>query len=257
MTNLAESKGGPLLPPLAIIGAGRMGRAVDALATERGWQVRARITSQESVTTHSLAGAAVAVEFTTGRAAPTIIRACAAARCVVVSGTTGWDEEMPAVEAEVVRTGGALLWAPNFAIGAHLLAAAGVQVGRAIRDQQTYSAALIETHHVRKRDAPSGTALTIARAVGAAWGRQVPITSVRLGDVPGDHELIIDGPFEQIRLVHSVRDRRVFAEGALAAAAWLVGRSGVFSMENVLQSPMDGRPAEPRDADEPTPANSL
>ena len=97
-----------------------------------------------------------------------------------------------------------------------------------------FDAHIVETHHAAKRDAPSGTALTVQQRVAAASGRAVPVTSVRTGHVPGTHELIFDAPFEQIRLVHEARDRRVFAEGALLAAAWLRGRSGVFTMSDVL-----------------------
>jgi 4-hydroxy-tetrahydrodipicolinate reductase len=236
----------PPPPPLAIIGMGRMGQAIDALATARGLPVRARITAQDAITSQMLAGARVAIEFTTAAAAPAVVRACLAAGCAVVSGTTGWDVHMPAIRAEVLAAGGALLWAPNFAIGAHLLAAAGVQVARSLRNQATYDAAIVELHHARKRDAPSGTARTISHAVEAVWGEPIPITSVRTGHIPGEHEILFDGPFEQIRLVQSVRDRRVFAGGALTAAAWLVGRQGVFGMNDVLDlHTTDDRSARP------------
>jgi len=91
-----------------------------------------------------------------------------------------------------------------------------------------------ETHHAAKKDAPSGTALALERAVSRGLSRSVPITSVRTGHVPGTHELSFDGPFEQIRLTHTARDRRVFADGALRAAAWIRGRRGVFTMRDVL-----------------------
>ena len=93
---------------------------------------------------------------------------------------------------------------------------------------------LIETHHAAKRDAPSGTAIALASQAAALLGRSVPITSVRVGSVPGTHELLFDAPFEQIRLEHVVRDRRVFAAGALRAAEWLIGRRGVFTLDDVL-----------------------
>jgi 4-hydroxy-tetrahydrodipicolinate reductase len=95
----------------------------------------------------------------------------------------------------------------------------------------------VETHHSAKKDAPSGTAHTLAQSASAAWGKPIPITSVRTGSVPGTHEFIFDAPFEQIHLEHIARDRRVFAEGALVAAAWLIGRRGIFTMKDVLSSP--------------------
>jgi 4-hydroxy-tetrahydrodipicolinate reductase len=93
---------------------------------------------------------------------------------------------------------------------------------------------LVETHHRAKKDAPSGTAISLGRAVEERLGRPVPITSLRVGSVPGTHELIFDAPFEQIRLEHSVRDRRVFAAGALHAAEWLIRRHGVFTLDHLF-----------------------
>jgi 4-hydroxy-tetrahydrodipicolinate reductase len=228
----------PRALPLAIIGMGRMGRAVDALALERGWDVRARFGRGDAINSDALRGATVAIEVSTAAGAPDNIRACVAAGCAVVSGTTGWDADLPAVQASVLRDGGALLWASNFSIGAHVLAAVGAYLAHALSDPAAqdvgYDAVLVETHHAGKRDAPSGTARAVAGAVGVAWGHPIPITSVRVGHVPGDHELIFDGPFDQLRLIHSVRDRRVFADGALIAASWLSGRLGIFSMDDVL-----------------------
>jgi 4-hydroxy-tetrahydrodipicolinate reductase len=98
-----------------------------------------------------------------------------------------------------------------------------------------FEAQIVETHHSAKKDAPSGTANTLGKAASAAWGKEIPITSVRTGSVPGTHEFIFDAPFEQIHLEHVARDRRVFAEGALVAAKWLVGKQGIFTMKDVLQ----------------------
>jgi 4-hydroxy-tetrahydrodipicolinate reductase len=96
---------------------------------------------------------------------------------------------------------------------------------------------LIETHHAAKKDAPSGTAALLARTAEHSSGKPMPITSVRTGSVPGTHEVVFDAPFEQVRLVHEARDRRVFAEGALTAARWLAGRRGVYTMQDVLGAP--------------------
>jgi 4-hydroxy-tetrahydrodipicolinate reductase len=233
-----------VFPPLAIIGLGRMGRAVDALATGRGWSVRARIGRGEAVTRERLNGAAVAVEFTTGTAAADNVRACLGAGCAVVVGTTGWYDALPSLRADVERGAGAMLWAPNFSVGAAAMTAAAVAVAHALRAVGHFDAHLVETHHAAKVDAPSGTARAVAAAVGEAMGRVVPVTSVRVGQVPGEHEMIFDGPFEQLRVQHIVRDRRVFADGALVAAKWLVGRRGVFTMHDVLREAGDA-PAPP------------
>ncbi|HEX8907434.1 MAG TPA: dihydrodipicolinate reductase C-terminal domain-containing protein, partial [Longimicrobiaceae bacterium] len=108
------------------------------------------------------------------------------------------------------------------------------EAARLVGQAGGFDAHIIETHHTAKKDAPSGTAGLVERAARQALGRAVPITSVRVGHVPGTHELVLDAPFEQITLTHTARDRRVFADGALAAARWLVGRTGVFTMDDVL-----------------------
>ena len=212
---------------VALIGMGKMGRAVRDLA---GAQVTA--TFDAPFTPDRLANADVAIEFTVPSAAPTNIRACLAAGCPVVVGTTGWYAELPSLTEEVARQGGALLWAPNFSLGAQVMMYLAAETARLLDTD----AAIIETHHASKKDAPSGTAREIARAIIEERSGGVPITSVRVGHVPGTHEVIFDGAFDQLRLTHEVRDRKVFAEGALVAAEWLIAekRVGVFTMQDVL-----------------------
>jgi 4-hydroxy-tetrahydrodipicolinate reductase len=147
---------------------------------------------------------------------------------------------MPAVHADVERAKGALLAAPNFSVGVAIFDRVVAEAARLFGVVPGFDAHMIETHHNEKKDAPSGTAGALARSAEAAWGRPIPIASVRVGSVPGTHELIFDAPFEQVRLVHEARDRRVFAEGALVAARWLVGRVGVYGMQDVLSTPRAG-----------------
>ena len=223
--------------PLALIGMGRMGRSLAELAPERGFDVVSRIGHAEPITRDSLRGAAVAIEFTAPGAAAANVLACAAAGCPIVVGTTGWYQDLPVVRAEVQRAGTALLHAPNFSVGIAIFDRVVAEAARLFADAPGFDAHLVETHHNAKKDAPSGTAASLARTAEAASGRPMPITSVRVGSVPGTHELLFDAPFEQVRLVHEARDRRVFAEGALAAARWLIGRRGVFTMQDVLATP--------------------
>ncbi|HET7630818.1 MAG TPA: dihydrodipicolinate reductase C-terminal domain-containing protein [Gemmatimonadaceae bacterium] len=223
---------------LAIIGLGRMGRAVEELAPWHGFDVVARIApsggSAREVTAATLNGADVAVEFTVAAAVPGHVRACAQAGCPVVVGTTGWDARRAEVESLIADGPGALLAAPNFSLGMAAFMMVVETAAAAMRSAPGFDAHIIETHHAQKQDAPSGTALALARAAAAGLGRDVPITSVRTGSVPGTHEVVFDGQFEQVRLEHVARDRRVFAEGALRAAQWLVGRRGVFTLRDVL-----------------------
>jgi len=229
--------------PLAIIGLGRMGRAVDQLAPERGFDVVARIGKGDPVTRQSLDGAAVAIEFTEPGSAAANVRACLDSGCPVVTGTTGWYDALPVLRDEVQRRKGALLAAPNFSLGVAVFSQIATDAARRFAALPGFDAHLVEIHHAAKKDAPSGTAAALAKAAGDARGAPIPVTSIRTGSVPGTHELLFDAPFEQVRLVHEARDRRVFAEGALAAARWIIGRQGIFSMADVIATP-DSRTSE-------------
>ncbi len=224
---------------LAIIGMGKMGHAIAELAPSRGWEVVAQLDEPDTkngIGKDALGGADVAVEFTAPDAAPSNIRAAIAAGCPIVVGTTGWYKELESITEAVRVKNGALLTATNFSLGVNIFEQIAETAARLLGRAPGFEAHIIETHHAAKKDAPSGTAATLGRTASAAWSRgaDIPITSVRVGSVPGTHEFVFDAPFEQIRLEHMARDRRVFAEGALVAAGWLVGKKGVFTMRDVL-----------------------
>lgn len=224
---------------LAIVGMGKMGRAIAELAPSRGWEVVATLDEADTangITRAVLGDADVAVEFTTPAAAPANIRAIVAAGIPVVVGTTGWYDQRESIARDVDSQSGALLAAPNFSLGVNIFFAIAATAARLLANVPGFDAHIVETHHATKKDAPSGTAITLEQAAAAGWGggRAIPVTSVRTGSVPGTHTLIFDAPFEQIQLEHVARDRRVFAEGALVAAAWLIGRRGVYSMRDVV-----------------------
>ncbi len=224
---------------IALIGTGRMGRALRGLALERGAEIVTIIGSQDNaggaaITASRLAGAQVAIEFTVPAAAAANVLACVRAGVPCVTGTTGWYDALPGVRREVEERGGGLVWAPNFSAGVVLFAELVRRAGALYGRDASFDAHLIETHHVAKKDAPSGTAQALAEAFRAGAGRAPAVTSVRTGHVPGTHDIVLDAAFEQVRLIHTARDRRVFADGALRAAGWLVGRRGVFTMRDVL-----------------------
>jgi 4-hydroxy-tetrahydrodipicolinate reductase len=219
---------------LAIIGPGKMGRAVAELAGARGIQVVATLGPKDRVDRESLADADVAIEFTEPDVAAANVRACVAANCPVVVGTTGWYEHLPEIERLVADKNGAVFWAANFSLGVHAVAQLMRRAGEIFARLHDFDVAMVETHHAAKKDAPSGTASMLREQFAAGSGRTVPITSVRVGSVPGTHQLILDAPFEQLVISHEARDRRVFADGALAAAMWLVGRHGVFTLDDML-----------------------
>ena len=220
-------------PRVALMGYGKMGRALRQLAVERGWTVTG-IVERDKGGLSALGGADVAIEFTAPSAAVGNIRTALDAGCPIVVGTTGWYDHLPEVEEAVAHAGGALLWAPNFSLGAALFRRIIEDAARHLAGFTEMDPHLVETHHAAKRDAPSGTARALVQVGEAALGRPIPVTSVRVGSVPGTHELLFDSAFEQIRLQHVVRDRRVFAAGALHAAEWLIGKRGVFTLDDVL-----------------------
>ncbi|MBL0172554.1 MAG: 4-hydroxy-tetrahydrodipicolinate reductase [Gemmatimonadaceae bacterium] len=231
---------------VALVGMGRMGRALDALAPERGLDVVARLDApemQRGLSLGDLRDAQVAIEFTQPESAVSNARALLALGCPVVIGTTGWTAQREALDAAIAEYQCAALTSPNFSLGVQLFLAFAEDAARRLRDVSAFDAHIVETHHAAKLDAPSGTALALGARLANGLGHDVPMTSVRVGSVPGTHEVIFDAPFEQIRLVHEARDRRVFADGALAAARWLaVGRlPALYSMQDVLATSANPR----------------
>ena len=226
------------MPRLAIIGLGKMGRTIEQLAPESCFEVVARIDPKGgeagTVTRENLNRADVAVEFTIPGSAPANIMAAVDAGCPIVVGTTGWYEKRPEIERLVVAQTGAVLIAPNFSVGVAAFGEIVKAAARTLKAAPGFDVHITETHHTAKKDAPSGTAASLEKLAAAEWGRDIPITSIRTGSVPGTHEFLFDAAFEQIRIEHVARDRRVFADGALLAAKWLIGRHGVFTMSDVL-----------------------
>ena len=224
---------------IAIVGNGKMGRAVAALAGERGHTVRI-IGREENaggagLTGERLAGADVAIEFTRPDAVVANLERLIDAGIPTVTGTTGWGAELPRIERLVQTRGGALLHAANFSVGVHLFLRAARDLAARFAKQSGFDAFILEEHHAAKRDAPSGTAAALrAEAREADPEREFPITSVRAGAIPGTHVLTYDGPHETVSLSHVARSRAGFAAGALAAAEWLPGRPGVHTFETML-----------------------
>jgi 4-hydroxy-tetrahydrodipicolinate reductase len=224
---------------IAIVGNGKMGRTVAALAEERGHGIRV-IGREENaggaaLTSDRLAGVDVAIEFTRPDAVVGNLERLIHAGVPTVTGTTGWSDELPRIERLVRSCGGALLYAANFSIGVHFFLRAARELASLFARQSEFGAFILEEHHAAKRDAPSGTAgLLRAQAREADPSREFPITSVRAGFIPGTHRLTYDGPHETVSLSHMARSRAGFAAGALAAAEWLPGRPGVHSFEAML-----------------------
>ncbi len=223
---------------IAIVGTGRMGTAVATVAESRGHEIVAQIGREENgdgLTRAQLGNPDVVVEFTRPEAVETNLRRLLALDLPVVTGTTGWLDHLPEVTRVVMERSGALLHAVNFSIGVQLFLRAAETLATAARGLDTFDAAITETHHTAKRDAPSGTALDLqARLRNCDPDRAFPITALRLGAVPGTHQLLYDGLAESITLTHTARDRSIFAEGAVRAAEWLPGHPGVHTFADML-----------------------
>jgi 4-hydroxy-tetrahydrodipicolinate reductase len=199
----------------------------------------------------SPAGCDVAIEFSRPDSVLANIRACLEARVPVVVGTTGWYDHLNDVKALVQEHRGALLWASNFSIGVNLFFKLNRQLTRLMDPHADYGARIDEVHHMHKLDAPSGTAITLARDLDLRSSRisgwrsgedhqayatqgAVPVGSERTGEVPGKHSITWRGPDDRITITHEAFGRRGFATGAVVAAEWLKGRTGIFTMEDVL-----------------------
>lgn len=225
---------------IVIVGSGKMGREVASLAGERGHTVHAIVGSAENqggraLTAERLEGVDVAVEFTRPDAAAGNVGRLIEAGIPTVTGTTGWEAELPRVVELVRRSGGALLHGANFSIGVHLFLRAARELGRELAGRDGFDAFILEQHHAAKRDSPSGTARVLQeRLRDVDRNRDFPITSLRAGATPGTHVVSYDGQFERIELSHVARSREGFAAGALAAAEWLPGRPGVHRFEDML-----------------------
>jgi 4-hydroxy-tetrahydrodipicolinate reductase len=223
-----------------VVGHGRMGRLVETLAPEHGFEVagvldRADNPDGEGVTAERCRGVDVAVDFSTAEATLATVPRLAARGVSLVVGTTGWQEREVDLREAVERAGVGAVVAANFSLAANLLDALVESAGRLFREAEPYGAWIHEAHHRAKQDAPSGTALMLRRALERGGYRlPVDVSSTRAGSIPGTHTVGFDGPAETLTLTHTVRDRATFAHGALTAARWVVGRRGWFTMRHVL-----------------------
>lgn len=231
-------------PPLnlALLGYGKMGKAVAQLAPARGFEVRRILTAESNaegsgLTPANLQGIDVCIEFTTPDAAFGNIRRVADLACNLVVGTTGWNDRIGEVREIVERAGIGLVYGANFSIGAQLFFRAAEAVAKVFYGFPMYEPYITETHHRFKKDAPSGTAIELKRRVQPSLGgREVAVGSVRAGYIPGTHELGFDSEADTIILRHTARGRQGFAEGALYAARWVMGKKGVFTFSDLFAS---------------------
>jgi 4-hydroxy-tetrahydrodipicolinate reductase len=220
---------------LLLLGYGRMGKIVDGLSPEYGMQVVGRVDPVEGEALETWPEADVAIDFSIASAVPGNVRRLAAQKTSVVIGTTGWGDQETEVRRHAEAGGIGVVAAANFALGVNLFLALTERVAELMAPHGAFGAWIHEAHHAAKRDAPSGTALSIEAALrNHGYDRPVDVSSTRAGFIPGTHTVGFDAAAETITLTHTARDRSGFARGALQAAHWVKGRQGWFSMRDVL-----------------------
>lgn len=247
----------------AIIGYGKMGREIERILAERGHRTCLIIDEGNAgdLDAEHLRGIDVALEFTTPVTAYDNLRACIENRIPVVCGTTGWTSRLEELQNFCRERGGALFYASNYCLGVNLMFRVNRFLAALVNRVGGYDVGIEEVHHMQKKDAPSGTAITLAEGIlaaldskrewvnyapgieqafhriedpGAIAADQLEIRSVREGDIPGIHSVTYRTQDEALELRHTIRNRRVLALGAVIAAEFLCGKQGVYSMDDLL-----------------------
>ena len=235
---------------ILLIGYGKMGRAIEQLAREKGHELVACISDRQGDIAHICHAyqPTMAFEFTSPESAPQNIINLLEAGIPVVSGSTGWLDHWEDVQKVVTRRKGAFFYASNFSLGMNLLFHLTEISARFLRNYPEYDVSIEEIHHTEKKDMPSGTAITLAERLmrhmpdKKGWNlneessrQQIGISALRQANVPGTHTVTISSPIDTIQLSHTAHSRLGFATGALAAGEWLLGKTGVFGMDDLLR----------------------
>ena len=225
---------------ILLVGHGKMGRMIESLAPEYDCEVAGVIDPQSA--SHgggpdaaAWNGVPVAVDFTMPDAVMTNAPVLAKRGINLIIGTTGWSQHEAALRQIVADSGVGIVVAPNFSTGVVLFEVIAAQAAKLFAPHKDFGAFLHEAHHATKKDAPSGTARLVKRAMEqAGFPRPIDVSSTRAGFIPGTHTIGFDGPAETITLAHAARDRTAFARGALTAARWIEGKRGWYTMRDVL-----------------------
>jgi len=235
---------------IALIGYGKMGKAIEGIAIERGHEIVLRIDAEntEALNNDNLQQADVAIEFTNPDSAINNITQCFDAGIPVVCGTTGWLEHWEKIKSDCDNKNATLLYASNFSIGVNLFFELNKKLAQLMQNRPEYNCSIEEIHHTAKKDAPSGTAITIAENIIASnpnkknWVlgetadiNSLSITSKRIDPAPGTHIVSYNSVIDSIEIKHTAHNRIGFATGAVLAAEFLLGKKGVYGMGDVLE----------------------
>lgn len=243
---------------IALIGYGKMGHIIETIAVQRGHEIVARFNSAnlKELNIANLQTADVAIEFTRPESARANIIKCAEAGVPVVCGTTGWTEDLEAVKRMIAsKQKAALLYASNFSVGVNIFFEVNRLLARLMSHYPEYMPSITETHHLQKKDAPSGTAISLAEQIltedttrkrwalnDANDARALPVFAHRANEVPGTHTVLYHSSVDDIEITHRAHNRTGFATGAVLAAEFLAGREGVYTMQDVLALATDQAP---------------
>jgi 4-hydroxy-tetrahydrodipicolinate reductase len=234
---------------IALIGYGKMGKTIEAIALERGHtaDLKIDIDSVADFTKENLLQCDVAIEFTGPHSAKENILSCLDAGIPVVSGSTGWLEDWSEVANFCKEKNGSFLYASNFSVGVNIFFEVNKKLAQLMNGHNEYTISMQEIHHTQKKDAPSGTAITLAEQilqeipVKKKWVNDettdpeaLPIISKREDPAPGTHSIIYSSPIDDIEIIHTAHNRNGFALGAVLAAEYICNKKGIFSMKDVL-----------------------
>ena len=228
---------------IALVGYGKMGKIIDEISQSRGHEVVARL--KETPNRESLKDADVVIEFSNPEAAFENIKVCLENKIPVICGTTGWLDKKPEIERIAVEQNSAFLYGSNFSLGVNLFFALNEKLAKLMNNVDEYQCQLEEIHHIHKKDAPSGTAISIAEGIienskYEAWkldetkDKELGIFAIREDEVPGTHSVFYRSEVDEIEIKHTAFNRNGFALGAVIASEWIVGKQGIFSMKDVL-----------------------
>lgn len=235
---------------IGLLGYGKMGQEIEKIALGKGHEIVWKINKENraSLLPDLLREADVVIEFTSPHAAPENLKYCIEHKIPVVTGSTGWYTQLPEIRQQAEAKGAALFYASNFSIGVNVFFAVSRYMAKLLNDYPEYRAHIEEIHHTQKLDAPSGTAITLAEKTYSArqdytgWklegtenANEIPIRAIRTENVPGTHTLTWSGPADKLVFTHEAFNRSGFAAGAVQAAEWLLGRTGVFTMDDLLK----------------------
>jgi len=229
---------------IGLLGYGKMGKIIEAIALERGHSVELKVSS--NTTSYSVSNIDIAIDFSTPEVAYANISKALEEGVPIISGTTGWLDEYESVLELCKRYKGAFIYASNFSLGVNIFYQLNKQLAKMMQSQSDYKTDITEIHHTEKKDAPSGTAITLAEQIiedtsYEQWALEpstnpkiLPIISKRISEVSGTHTVNYSSEIDSITLTHTAHSRKGFALGAVIAAEWLLGKTGVFTMQDVL-----------------------